>query len=322
MEPTESKFFDEFSRKKYNTSFINYEKIEKELETLKTTGFLEYKHLKMIEDSWSSFSTWYRWPAESQIGEDLENAQISFISLNGYKNDNKSYKVEIEFFNKLFAILKNIELVSIILRFIDPTNFGMYSPPVAHYLKSARGIDYKDEYINYLKKIHEIMKHTDHKKVAYFEMYAWFISKINQCNYKSNSLTAIKNLEDVIKLFKYKKNEDIFSKVFSSKIEGKNDIEQAKFFSKSYAYNLAAYCAGKAFENIINEKCKSYRIETDYISLDISINNLVEKVGKYYYSQTLHKVRKLRNRSVHEDYTFEESDIEFMINTIEQVETW
>jgi hypothetical protein len=52
--------------------------------------------------------------------------------------------------------MKNIELVSIVLRFVDPYNFGMFTPPVEKLLETKREYNYVETYINYLNDLKKI----------------------------------------------------------------------------------------------------------------------------------------------------------------------
>ncbi len=50
----------------------------------------------------------------------------------------------------LYSIFKNIEVTSVILRFIDPENYGIISPPVRCALRLPAKDNYVDEYLDYL----------------------------------------------------------------------------------------------------------------------------------------------------------------------------
>jgi len=73
----------------------------------------------------------------------------------------------------LYGIFKNIEVVSIILRFIDPKNYGIISPPVRCALGLKAKDNYVDEYLDYLSVLRMYAKEYEFRRVADADIALW-----------------------------------------------------------------------------------------------------------------------------------------------------
>jgi hypothetical protein len=85
----------------------------------------------------------------------------------------------------LYDILKNIEVVSVVLRFIDPTNYGIISPPVRYAIRQGPGKSYVDEYMEFLRVLRQYreMYHLD--KVADVDIALWVL--FQKCIFSGSS---------------------------------------------------------------------------------------------------------------------------------------
>lgn len=78
---------------------------------------------------------------------------------------------------KLFELLKNIEIVSCVLRFIDPENYGILSPPVENIL-NIKGKHQTEKYLNYLSDLEELKEEYDFERIADVDMTLWALANI------------------------------------------------------------------------------------------------------------------------------------------------
>lgn len=301
---------------------VDYLKLEKLLGVLKDGGSLKYEHLNFISDRelWPSFSEWYQWLAKKHINDKLIKTKDLFTDLKDYQNkgDKNQEIIDRKIFNCLFPIFKNIELISIILRFIDPENFGIFSPPVAYYIDSPRGINYEEEYINYLKKIREYREKFQLEKVAYVDMYIWSSSV---ATFKEPNDTVAEKLESYHNDIKNMNQYDSIKKFLPPILSEKIPLEEAEFFYDLKLYDLAALKAGIAFEKVIESKCVKYEIEEITSILQFAIDALCKKLKKN--ASDLHKVRKLRNKASHQTtYRFSKKEVRFMIDTTKEIGKW
>jgi len=130
----------------------NIELLETKLSHLRKGEPIRYDDLKVIDDEsiWP-FKKFWSWPQEEEIKEDLKKTGALLYQIaEDYLNKEKFV---ISSLNKIF---RNISLVSIILRFVFPEYYGIYSPPVLYIIGVERGKNAVEEYINYLKVLREI----------------------------------------------------------------------------------------------------------------------------------------------------------------------
>jgi hypothetical protein len=296
-------------------SYWDYIKLEQRLSKLKEGGAIKYEDLEFISDPniWPKFSDWYQWPVKEQIDEQLSKTNNIF---KGKHIDVDNKKI----FDILFTIFKHIELVSIILRSVDPDNFGMYSPPVAYYLNIPRGPDYWQEYNNYLNALRKFKGIFKLEKIAYVDMFIWALSKTQQRKLEPESIKW-KIVDSEIKKIN---SHDNIGEAMLSAIKGKTDIEIAEFFCEYELYDLAARNAGIAFEATIKGLCEKHNLDSS-LKLIECIDLLFNSVFKIKnnYRTDLHKVRKLRNIAVRpKGKKFNQNEVNFMITIIKNIEKW
>jgi len=158
----------------------NIEIIEKRVVHLRTGTAITYEDLeKIADDSLWPFSSFWAWPSSEKIEGKLEETGQLLSKL---KEDLEVNEKNILF--KLNKIFKNISLVSILLRFVFPEYYGIYSPPVLHISGADRGKDEVEDYMNYLDVlrrilgIYEIRERYKVIRVADVDMLLLSISKL------------------------------------------------------------------------------------------------------------------------------------------------
>ena len=137
--------------------YENLDRVEDRVKDLRSGKQIAYSDLlKIADDSLWPFSKFWAWPTKDQIEEGLKTTEglLSFERI-----EDESY--EKEMITKLDSILKNIALVSILLRFVYPERYGIYSPPVLHISKTERGKSEVEDYINYLNNLRMIFSITE-----------------------------------------------------------------------------------------------------------------------------------------------------------------
>jgi mRNA-degrading endonuclease RelE of RelBE toxin-antitoxin system len=160
----------------------NLEIIEKRTAHLRTGVAIRYEDLENIGDDeiWP-FSRFWTWPSKDDIASALKDTEGI---INELTEDFANNEREVLF--KLNTIFKNISLVSILLRFMFPEHYGIYSPPVLHISGTERGKNEIDDYINYLDvlrsilNIYEIREKYKVKRVADVDMLLLAISKLGE----------------------------------------------------------------------------------------------------------------------------------------------
>jgi hypothetical protein len=143
-----------------------FEKLETVFKSIKGTDKpLSYKTIKDLskreywsfDDFWMVPGWWrYRKHANKTKGlfKDLPENEKNVISI-------------------LYGIFKNIEVVSIILRFIDPENYGIISPPVRYAIGLKAKDNYVDEYLDYLSALRMYTKEYMFGRAADADIALW-----------------------------------------------------------------------------------------------------------------------------------------------------
>jgi hypothetical protein len=75
----------------------------------------------------------------------------------------------------LYDIFKNIEVVSVVLRFIDPVDYGIMSPPVKYVTRQSPGKNHVDEYLDYLCVLRQYRDTYDFTRIADVDIALWIL---------------------------------------------------------------------------------------------------------------------------------------------------
>jgi len=229
---------------------------------------LSLNHIKIIRKD-CAFTRWWKMPDISE-GELAPMIGV-FVKL---------VPKDKEVIWKLFDILKNIEIVSCILRFIDPQNYGILSPPVENIL-NVRGKHQVEKYLNYLDDLEKLMGEYNFKRIADVDMALWALANlINYSELRHNALYS-----DIFNDFEQTVNP-------VKKIMAKNSFEQileelplykAELFIDS-DYILAGIIAGRELELFIKSLCRKCGIK------------LIERTKRTRYLSIPELSEKLQNK--------------------------
>jgi hypothetical protein len=159
--------FPDICLKKYGTTF-DFEAIENKVRRLRRKTELTYKNLSYFEspEHWW-FKRFWVFPPESSLAPALEGVNFDFWNLS---DENESGLIR-----QLLYAFKSIELVSIILRFIRPENYAIFSSPAQRLLDIRRGRDPVETYVNYLCDLREIRGHYGFRRIADVDMALWVL---------------------------------------------------------------------------------------------------------------------------------------------------
>lgn len=226
------------------------------------------KHLRAINEDYA-FIKWWKMPEISEQEVIQLRELFKFIDL---KNQ--------ALVEKVYAILKHIEIVSCVLRFIKPQYYAIFSPPVEN-LINIRGINPVEKYLNYIGCLEKIGIHYEIVEIARVDMALW-------------ALANIINFDFLRKIAVYREIYDdyIESPNFIKKINAQNSLRQiwqesplyidlaALFYDTDFV--LAGIIASKELEYSIKELCKDsgikFKESTIHGSHWFSIPELVEKL--------------------------------------------
>lgn len=156
------------------------ELLEQKVSHLRTGVPINYEDLETIADeSLWPFKKFWKWPAKEQINEGLNKTGALLIKIAEDVSQNEKESI-----SSLNHIFNNIALVSILLRFVFPEYYGIYSPPVLHIVGVERGKNEVEDYLNYLQilrnilDIYEIRERYDVERVADVDMLLFAVAEL------------------------------------------------------------------------------------------------------------------------------------------------
>ena len=231
--------FYEVSGKKYGM-YVEFEMIESKLEHLRNGKALSYSDLEIMgDDSFWPFSRFWMWPAEEQIREQLAETSGWFVRL----PNNQA-----QIINKLNVIFRNISLVSIVLRFVVPKHYAIYSRPPLKILNVRRGANDTQEYLNYLDALSCLQRSFGVSKLSDLDMIVWAISEKKGKYLDEFKKILGENLPTSLP------PEDLVACYLENK------LKIAQVYYDQHDYPTAGFWAAKAFEDFLYSECSKYRI--------------------------------------------------------------
>lgn len=141
--------------------------IEDAAKDIRSRGQLTYDDIEMIraEKVWNANVFGY-WPPQSEVEPDLKSLNFGIGSLR---------KKEKTVISSLLRVFRQIQPVSVILRFIAPEHFGILSPPVEKVLGLGPLRNHTDRYRAYLKSLRRIKNDRGFDTVADVDMALWVL---------------------------------------------------------------------------------------------------------------------------------------------------
>lgn len=302
----ENKYKDLFKEitKKKSGKEQDLEIIEKRLQHLRKNGALSYEDLIKIKDEYAwPFNEYWMWPSREQIETKLKKTDGWF------KNLPKDEEKVIDGLNKIF---KNISLVSIVLRFIHPEHYAIYSRPPLKILRSERGGNDVDEYLNYVKDLRILRDSFGVTKTSEVDMIVWAIFYAEEEYVDDLNATLAERIPGNLSL------KDLITCLPHS------PLKIAKVFYKKGDYKTAGFWAAKAFEKFLYDECSKNVInipERPNKRAEM-IKKLTERTHEWRYPKNedlLYATKKLRNKIIPGIKNFSKDIVTRLINNVEEL---
>jgi hypothetical protein len=277
--------FPAICRKKYGMTF-DLTAVESKVERLRRKTELTYHDLSYFEapEHWW-FKRFWVFPPESSVGPALKGIKFDFWNLS---SENES-----ELIRQLLYVFKSIELVSIILRFIRPENYAIFSSPAQRLLDIRRGRDPVETYINYLHDLREILTHYGFRRIADVDMALWVLHEKCFGTHRD---------ADIEKSF----HED----TFLLRLRAKNLVAPLAELSEAQLANalievkpdLAALVACHALEMLIRQLAAAYGLPS--AGPGLSLEQVIESLPNYGPANAVRKgkwlmLKDARNEFIH-----------------------
>jgi len=271
-------YFSDIGEKRWGQT-LQLEVLEKIFKPIKK-GDEEFslKHLRAINND-CAFSNWWKMPEIEE--EDIAHLEGIFTKLEPYDK---------KVISKLFDLLRNIEIVSCILRFIDPQNYGIMSPPVENILMVG-GKHEIEKYINYLHNLEELKEEYKFERIADVDMALWalaniiYYSELRHHPIYSDIYNAYVQTANLIK-----------------KIMAKNSLEQIKEEQPLYKAELfldsdpitSGLIAGRELDLFVKELCinNGIRLEERTKRKPVKYLHIPELVDKLFENKLITREEK------------------------------
>ena len=267
------KLFPEATERQYSRK-QRLEDVESAVSDARSNLSIGQKTLRDIEESDAWNYPWF-WPKMSEVIKD----SIPIPA------DLTKYEARHSLISALYKQLRHIEVVSVILRFIYPEEFGIMSPPVSSFLRLLPledNVSYYEQYLNVLEKIKNQYKL---ERIADADMAMWSASHL----YLNPDYSAI--VDDM------REDEYFQDLLFRNTISGWGTIaRQTKIdhilFAEAFLkhdYLISAVIAARIFESDIRELASKLDVKTGATKINQSKTGaLVNRIG--HKESSLHKI--------------------------------
>ena len=212
----------------------------------------------------------------------------------------------------LFGVFRQIEPVSMVLRFLKPEHYGIMSSPVATILGVRPKRRPPASYSTYLKSLRQIGKERGFKRTADVEMALWALqvgvldgvgvlspTQAEPLKRRYQRDTALRQLA----------THNLTAELFARK---KLDVAEALLATK---VDVAGQLAGIEFELLVGKRVGVARGH----GADVSLKSLINQCRDAGVHRDWHRARRIRNRAMHEPRSVTRNDVEFLIETARKV---
>ena len=283
---------------------IDFGQVESKLDHLRNGEALNYRDLLTIGDDrcWP-FSTYWMWPAEHQIASQLSETTGWLRQL-----PDKEERIV----GDLDAIFKNISLVSIILRFVHPLHYAIYSRPPLKVLRIERGRNDAEEYLNYVRVMRTLMRSYGVRKTADVDIIVWATAKLKGKIQKGLTQILALNLPECLTPGEVL---DFYAQ---------DPLRIAELYYAKNDHKTAGYWTAIAFERIIDAECPPYiglEASNKKGQLQAKIEWLCSHRGLESEFGLLDGLRRLRNKAIHPRNNFSREDARIFIDDTRKLVT-
>ena len=240
------------------------------------------------------------WPAKEQIQDKLEETKEKFID--PVRNEER----ERELIRCLLAIFRNLSLVSIVMRFVWPEYYAIYSRPNLKVLRVERGANNEEEYMNYIRVLRLLKRSFGVEMVADVDIIVWAIAKREETHAEFFRILAEQLPENLTP------GELILSL-------HDNPLKVAQVYLRKGDYKTSSFWASQAFEIYLKDEYRrliGYPIRRDPKKGELEdIIDQLSKTPEYDgWRDYLPSLRWRRNKAIHPDDEFTKVDGEALID--------
>lgn len=258
------KLFPE-ATERYTRQRQNLEAVEHALATARSHMRVGPSELRIIETTaaWS-YPDW--WP---RLSETLDTV----VEL---PKDLRSHETKRRAVEPLQDCLKHIEVVSVVLRFLRPSEFGILSPPVVSLLNLAPADNHVDYYMRYLDVLEDLARHYRIERVADVDMALWSAAHLSID-------PAWASLKEEMEQDKYFQEVRLRNLVEGLGRSGRDSDQQRLLFARVLVRNdhmTAALIAARSYESAVLQLAQRWGVSPDPGPGPAQLKSLVKKLDR------------------------------------------
>jgi hypothetical protein len=301
--------FPTVCKRKFNRSY-NLAKLEKELEQVRTGGrqLTARDVMKIFDPERTPYARYWPKPNEKELNRALTREPLRLAPIRG---DGR------ELIERLLGVFHNLGHVSLVLRFVHPDRFGIFSTPIVNLVQIHRPRTV-DLYLAFCQELAEWQEHFDLASVAETETALWTYHELAVVLEQTDeSEQARLDFENDLWVQRQRVAQSV-----TPFLTGHGPLELARILAEEHV-RLAAMIAGVEFERLLRLRARKLhggRKHPPKKPVDILIDELArEAVITWPEARDLHKVWDVRNKAVHPDLHLSREEVEWMIEVIEAI---
>ena len=287
---------------------IDFPAIERKVSHLRDGDAIRYEDLETIarEDLWP-FKKYWMWPAREQIEDKLEDSWGVII------NPAAEWDDEEDMIGRLLDIFKHISLMSILLRFVWPEHYAIYSRPSLKVLHIERGYDDVEEYLNFVEEMRGLRFTLGVERTADVDMLIW----------------AITQAKDEFEEIKALINERLPGELPLAdllKHAASRPIRLAEAYFGAGDFQTAGFWTTRAFERVLRGECIRQfgyvpkNTEREYGDIEFLIRSICEARNDEELQDLMLDMKNLRNATIHVNRPFNSQMAAEFIKGVKAVE--
>ena len=219
---------------------------------------------------------------------------------------------EKDLIGRLHGMFRQIEPVSMVLRFIDPTRYGIFSSPVATILGVRPRRRATATYQAYLKSLREVRHERGFDRTADVEMALWVLHVgVLDGRLPEEQRRGLKeSYERDVPL------RQIATRNLTSQLLSENTKLRIAEYLLSTNVALAGQIAGIEFEQAVGKRLRS----AGSARQDETLHDLINRFQRSDIRSDLHRAREIRNDAIHQPDKVTKEGVEFLIEMAREVE--
>ncbi len=215
---------------------------------------------------------------------------------------------------QLHGVFRQIEQVSMVLRFVDPNRFGIFSSPVATILGVRPRRRPTAAYEAYLKSLCEVRDDRGFHRTADVDMALWALQVgVLERRLPEEQRRGLKESYERDLPLRQIATRNLTSQLLSENTK----LTVAEYLlGQKEEIALAGQIAGIEFEQVVGKRTRS----AGSARQDENLYDLINRFKPSDMRPRLHRARIIRNDAIHEPAKVTKEDVEFLIEMAREVE--